>query len=73
MKAIGIVGVCVGVLLFAIWVLAWIALVVEHGTDAARIGLTIWPGNVVGFALLALSILCGIGGLTSLSDERQEP
>src|SRR5690606_21513828 len=62
MKAIGALAAAVAVILFAIYLLAWVALFAEHGTDAVRIGLTIWPGNVIGLGLLALSILFCITG-----------
>ena len=73
MKAIAVAAVVIGVVLFALYAIAWVVLVAQNGAaEAIRLGLTIWPGNVVGFALLGLSILFGVGGLMLL-DERNRP
>jgi hypothetical protein len=72
MKAIGTAAATIGVILFAIYVVAWISLVVEHGADAVRIGFTIWPGNVVGLAILALSIVFGTSGWALLGEDRRQ-
>jgi hypothetical protein len=72
MKVIGVTAVIVAAILLVIYLVAWIALVAEHGAaEAVRLGLTLWPGNVVGFVLLALIIILG-GGLRVLLDHEHQ-
>jgi hypothetical protein len=72
MKIVGVTAVIVGVLLLAVYIVAWIILVAEHGAaEALRLGFTLWPGNVVGFMLLAFSIILCSVGLSLLTDEHQ--
>ena len=72
MKLIGAIALTVGIILSAIYVIAWVTLVSEHGAaEAMRIGLTVWPGNVIGMALFALSFFLSGGGMALLMDKQR--
>jgi hypothetical protein len=71
-KAIGVAALTISIALLALFVFLWIVLIAEHGpTEAVRHGFTLWPGNVIGFVLLALIIFFGRGGLMLLANESQ--
>jgi hypothetical protein len=63
MKTIGAILAAVGGVFFVVWIVAWVALVAQLGLVVAfEVGLSVWPGNLIGFSILAFSIifcLCG--------------
>jgi hypothetical protein len=73
MKLICAIAFAIGIILSAIYVVAWITLVSEHGAaEAMRIGFTVWPGNVIGIVLFALSAFLS-GGCMALLKDKQRP
>jgi hypothetical protein len=63
MKLVGILLLLIGAVFALIYVAAWIVLLREHGAaEGVRIGFTLWPGNVVGFAILFLAVAFGGSG-----------
>ena len=70
MKALGATALAIGVILFAIYVSAWVELVLRCGAkEAVRRGLTLWPGNALQFAILVSSIIFCSGGLAIMKRE----
>ena len=70
MKALGVAALAIGAILFTIYVGAWIELMLRYGVrEAVRVGFTIWPGNVIGFAILGFSVIFCSGGLAMMKRE----
>jgi hypothetical protein len=71
MKIIGAMAFIVGLILLAIYVTGWIALITEHSpAEAVRLALTLWPGNAVGFIVLVLAFVFGGGGILLLTSKK---
>jgi hypothetical protein len=68
MKTIGAILLTVSAALFVVWIVAWVALVTEHGlVDGVEVGLHVWPGNLIGFLFLAFSILFCLCGFSLMN------
>jgi hypothetical protein len=71
MKLIGLLSLFVGGVFLAIYVGAWVALISECGpAEAVRRGFTLWPGNVIQVAILALVIVLSAGGFSLLTSRK---
>jgi hypothetical protein len=63
MRLTGVIVWLIGAVLIAIYIAVWANLTAEHGVpDAVRIGFIVWPGNVMGIAILGLIVSCVVAG-----------
>lgn len=71
MKVLAIIAIFIGFALSTAVLLSWISLITDNGlTEGVRLGLTLWPGNVMGLVALGISIICLGSGYALLAQPR---
>ena len=68
MKAVATASLFLAAILLILSVGGWVELLYRLGpVEGIRVGLTVWPGNALGFVILVLAIVFGICGVNVLN------